>query len=769
MKKLLATFYICLLGIISIVAYATPSTATFDFNDGTSTGLTITKSGNSSYALLYEQFNSIKVLDGYFLGASFTSNSSGVVTIITNASYENISSISFNSAATNGSNPKITISIIDDEDVETVVQTAMVLTSGTNYKWRDTPYSKDLSASPKTGKVKFKLTTGSSGVHTALDDIVITYSPTPTVAYTVTFNAGSNGSCATSSLAEASAGAGVTLPAVTPNSGYAFNGWFTASSGGSKAGDAGETYHPASDIELFAQYSANTYTITLDGNSGTEDGSATATYSSNVLSSMSAPIWAGHSVVGYYQESGCTTLIADAAGNLQANKEGFTDSDGKWTATEDKTLYAKWLLPISPALSYHVTTLNPTYITTANPTLTGNDGNGEVTYVSSKPGVATVNASGIVTAVAAGTTTITANIASNNGYVAGSASCDITVLDDELTDIYIFKKGSGYGGDGKCISSDEANPSTANATGTSATGTYSTYGVTGSTGMTRPGTAGTTVTYTFTVTQSNYAISSICTYGKLEEPEGAQYSWDGGSTWTDLAAYTTEATKTFNAPASSYPTSFIIRYVGVSTSSGGLWWRNALVTMEPAPHILSLTANKWASFCPSYNVEIPEYVTAYKASINEAKDEITATAIDGGIIPAAEGVLIKASADGDYTFEKTTDPASVSDNFLKGTTERTSRTTLQRTEDYLMALLKNEDKFVSYTGSYFPANRAYFAVTPPNNNDAPSAIRIVEDVNNTTSIKSIDVTEEAVKFIQDGKLYIKKNGITYDTLGRMVK
>lgn len=515
---------------------------------------------------------------------------------------------------------------------------------------------------------------------------------------------------------------------------------------------------------------APTHSITLhDNNGGFANGSATATEGSNTLTSISAPTYAGHTVVGYYKEAGCTTLIADAAGNLQADKEGFTDSDGKWTATEDKTLYAKWLLPISPALSYHVTTLNPTYITTANPTLTGNDGNGEVTYVSSKPGVATVNASGIVTAVAAGTTTITANIASNNGYVAGSASCDITVLDDELTDIYIFKKGSGYGGDGKCISSDEANPSTANATGTSATGTYSTYGVTGSTGMTRPGTAGTTVTYTFTVTQSNYAISSICTYGKLEEPAGAQYSWDGGSTWTDLAAYTTEATKTFNAPASSYPTSFIIRYVGVSTSSGGLWWRNALVTMEPAPHILSLTANKWASFCPSYNVEIPEYVTAYKASINEAKDEITATAIDGGIIPAAEGVLIKASADGDYTFEKTTDPASVSDNFLKGTTERTSRTTLQGTEDYLMALLKNEDKFVSYTGSYFPANRAYFAVTPPNNNDAPSAIRIVEDVNNTTSIKSIDVTEKAVKFIQDGKLYIKKNGITYDTLGRMVK
>lgn len=515
---------------------------------------------------------------------------------------------------------------------------------------------------------------------------------------------------------------------------------------------------------------APTHSITLNGNhDGAANGIATATEGSNLLTSISAPTYAGHVVEGYYQESGCTTLIADAAGNLQADKEGFTDSDGKWTATEDKILYAKWLLPISPALSYHVTTLNPTYITTANPTLTGNDGNGTVTYESSDESVVTVNANtGLVTAVAAGTTTITANIASNGGYAAGSAICNITVLDDELTDLYIFKKGTGYGGtdDSKfCISSELAN-GTENATSASATLAYSTYSVDGSTGMKRPGTAGTTVTYTFTVTQSNYAISSICTYGKLEEPAGAQYSWDGGKTWNPLSKYS-ESKMYFGAPTGKYPTSFIIKYVGISTSSGGLWWRNALVTMEPAPHILSLTAGKWASFCPSYSVTIPANVTAYKASINGAKDEITATAIDGGIIPAAEGVLLKATATDEYTFVKTETTASVSDNFLKGTTERTSSATLKGTETYLMALLKNEDKFVSYTGSYFPANRAYFAVTPPTL--APSAIRIVEEENNATSLDNIEYTDETVKFIQNGQLYIKRNGVVYDAMGRIIR
>ena len=77
-----------------------------------------------------------------------------------------------------------------------------------------------------------------------------------TEKFTVTFNAGSNGTCGTASLTEASAGAGVTLPTVTPNSGYAFTGWYTAASEGTKVGDAGDTYNPTANITLYAQYLA---------------------------------------------------------------------------------------------------------------------------------------------------------------------------------------------------------------------------------------------------------------------------------------------------------------------------------------------------------------------------------------------------------------------------------------------------------------------------------------------------------------------------------
>ena len=52
---------------------------------------------------------------------------------------------------------------------------------------------------------------------------------------------------------------------------------------------------------------------------------------------------------------------------------------------------------------------------------------GAVTYASSAPGVATVNASGLVTRVALGTATITASMAEGAAHKAATASATITV------------------------------------------------------------------------------------------------------------------------------------------------------------------------------------------------------------------------------------------------------------------------------------------------------------------------------------------------------
>ena len=87
-------------------------------------------------------------------------------------------------------------------------------------------------------------------------DIAITVNAA--VPYTVTFNAGT-GSCGTSSLTEASAKAGVTLPTATIGvTGWSFAGWATASVSNTDVEPtlyaAGDTYKPIDDCTLYAVY-----------------------------------------------------------------------------------------------------------------------------------------------------------------------------------------------------------------------------------------------------------------------------------------------------------------------------------------------------------------------------------------------------------------------------------------------------------------------------------------------------------------------------------
>ena len=72
------------------------------------------------------------------------------------------------------------------------------------------------------------------------------------------------------SLASTSGGS-VTLPTPT-RSGYTFNGWYTASSGGTRVGGAGESYTPTGNITLFAQWSAAAIALSHTTNAVTGGG-----------------------------------------------------------------------------------------------------------------------------------------------------------------------------------------------------------------------------------------------------------------------------------------------------------------------------------------------------------------------------------------------------------------------------------------------------------------------------------------------------------------
>ena len=89
--------------------------------------------------------------------------------------------------------------------------------------------------------------------------------PQPTT-YTITYNA--NGGSVTPSSASVTAGTATTLPTPT-RSGYTCTGWFTATSGGTKIGNAGASYTPTASVTLYAQWEAdnpNVYAVNYNTN-----------------------------------------------------------------------------------------------------------------------------------------------------------------------------------------------------------------------------------------------------------------------------------------------------------------------------------------------------------------------------------------------------------------------------------------------------------------------------------------------------------------------
>ena len=48
-------------------------------------------------------------------------------------------------------------------------------------------------------------------------------------------------------------------------------------------------------------------------------------------------------------------------------------------------------------------------------------------------------------------------------------------------------------------------------------------------------------------------------------------------------------------------------------------------------------------------------------------------------------------------------------------------------------------------------------------------VRIIEQGNDATDIQSIEAQEKAVKFYMNGQIYIQKDGVVYDVMGRIIR
>ncbi len=151
--------------------------------------------------------------------------------------------------------------------------------------------------------------------------------------YTVSYNA-NNGSGVPASQTKIH-GKTLTLSSSKPTrTGYTFKNWNTNSSGGGTPYSSGDSYTANSALTLYAQWTANKYTVTLNNQSATTAGttSVSATYGS-AMPSITVPKKTGYTFGGYYTgTNGSGTQYYTASGT----------SARTWDKTSATTLYAKW-------------------------------------------------------------------------------------------------------------------------------------------------------------------------------------------------------------------------------------------------------------------------------------------------------------------------------------------------------------------------------------------------------------------------------------------
>lgn len=171
-------------------------------------------------------------------------------------------------------------------------------------------------------------------------------------------------------------GATVSLNAGTnfSKTGHTLSRWDTNSGGGGTSYALGGNYSANANVTLYAIWTANPYTITLNNQSATSAGSTSIAVTYNASTNLTGtpaitlPAKTGYDFGGYYtgMNGGGSQIIA-ANGSVNASVDGFTDASGNWIYANDITLYAKW-------------TAKTMSLTLNKNGVTGTDGSGSVNY-----------------------------------------------------------------------------------------------------------------------------------------------------------------------------------------------------------------------------------------------------------------------------------------------------------------------------------------------------------------------------------------------------
>ena len=330
----------------------------------------------------------------------------------------------------------------------------------------------------------------------------------------------------------------LTLPAAPTRAGYTFNGWYDASSGGTLVGAANATYTPAntSGFTLYAQWTANTLTVTYNSQGGSSIGSGSTVTGGSISSSPGTPTWSGHEFIGWFAASSGGSAIT------------FPYAHGR---TANFTLYAQWLTD-QTGFAITGTPGSLAYNSTVDLGTTGGNGTGGVTFATTSPGVCSVIAgTGVVTMlVSSGTCDIAATKAADSSYSATSASTSISAAKANQASLSVT--GSSSAAYGATVSLSTTGGTTAgsvtwsdgssNACSVNSSGTVTVSAGTGTCSITATMAGGanyfavTSSAFTITVSrasQSTLTVSTTAaTYGQTLSLATSGGSGTGPVTWS---------------------------------------------------------------------------------------------------------------------------------------------------------------------------------------------------------------------------------------------
>ena len=176
-------------------------------------------------------------------------------------------------------------------------------------------------------------TAGSTGSATYSGTVNVSANTTINVTYekltySISYNA--NGGSGAPAAETKTYDVALTLSSTKPTrTGYTFQNWNTKSDGTGDSYDSGASYTANAAATLYAQWIANTYTITYDANGGVNPPAAqTKTYGVSLTLTTSKPTLDGYNFTGWNTK-------ADGSGTSYA-------SGASYTTNAAATLYAQW-------------------------------------------------------------------------------------------------------------------------------------------------------------------------------------------------------------------------------------------------------------------------------------------------------------------------------------------------------------------------------------------------------------------------------------------